>query len=79
MIKKLLALAAIGMMAGCAQPTVKAKTTKYTISKQYGEASKPLKIAVIEGCEYFVCSNSRGDVLTHKGNCKNPIHKGGNK
>ena len=75
MIKKLLALAAIGMMAGCAQPPVKAKTTKYTVQAYSGEASRPLKIATIEGCEYFVCSNSHGDILTHKGNCKNLIDK----
>lgn len=75
MIKKLLALAAIGMMAGCAQPTVKAKTTKYTFEQHTGRQSKPLKIAVIDGCEYFVCHNWKGDVLCHKGNCKNLIHK----
>ena len=28
----------------------------------------------IEGCEYFYNNSSRGDILTHKGNCKNPIH-----
>lgn len=28
----------------------------------------------IEGCEYFVNKNSYGNILTHKGNCKNPIH-----
>lgn len=75
MIKKLLALAAIGMMAGCTEPTVKAKPTKYTIPKHDGEASQPLKITVIEGCEYFVCNNWEGNILCHKGNCKNLIHK----
>lgn len=29
----------------------------------------------IEGCEYFVNQNGYGNTITHKGNCKNPIHK----
>jgi hypothetical protein len=29
----------------------------------------------IEGCEYIVTKNSYGNGLTHKGNCKNPIHQ----
>lgn len=29
----------------------------------------------IEGCEYIVTKNSYGNGLTHKGNCKNTIHK----
>ena len=31
-------------------------------------------IVTIEGCEYIVNQNSYGEILTHKGNCKNPIH-----
>ena len=32
-------------------------------------------VVVIEGCEYFVCGASGIEILSHKGNCKNPIHK----
>ncbi|MFC0185945.1 hypothetical protein SAMN04515674_113105 [Pseudarcicella hirudinis] len=32
-------------------------------------------IVQIEGCEYFRIENTHGYAnLTHKGNCKNPIH-----
>ncbi len=32
-------------------------------------------IVVIEGCEYFRFLSTHGYVhITHKGNCKNPIH-----
>ena len=32
------------------------------------------KIREIDGCEYIESRNAYGDVLSHKGNCKNPIH-----
>jgi len=32
-------------------------------------------VQVIEGCEYIVSRNGQGNVLSHKGNCKNEIHK----
>lgn len=39
-------------------------------------------IEIIDGCEYIVTRTSTGDgiseSLTHKGNCKNPIHSIGN-
>ena len=79
MNKLLLATLLIGMVGGCTEPTVASKPTNYTVPKIGGEASRPLKICVIEGCEYFTCDVYRGVVIVHKGNCKNPIHKGGNK
>ena len=30
---------------------------------------------VIEGCEYLKMHTHNNDILTHKGNCSNPIHK----
>ena len=33
------------------------------------------EVQTIEGCEYIVTKNSYGNGLTHKGNCKNEIHK----
>jgi hypothetical protein len=66
-------------ITGCTEPTVKSKTTNYTIPSEGNIASEPLKVCVIEGCEYFICKNYKGNVLCHKGNCRNPIHKGGNK
>ena len=68
MKKILLAALLIGVMGGCVEPTVKAKSTKYTVSR------KPLQLVDIEGCQYFVCDVYGGVVLCHKGNCKNIIH-----
>lgn len=33
------------------------------------------KIYTLEGCEYIVVGVGRSQWGTHKGNCKNPIHK----
>ena len=77
MIKKLLALAAIGMMAGCEEPTTTTKSTQHTV--KIGVDVKELKVVEIEGCEYFLGTFDRSAMFTHKGNCKNSIHTGGNK
>jgi len=74
MKKILLSALLIGVMGGCVEPTVKAKSTKYTVSRTGGEPSKPLQLVDIEGCQYFVCDVYDGVVLCHKGNCKNIIH-----
>jgi hypothetical protein len=34
-----------------------------------------LKIVVIEECEYFQMRTHNYDIITHKGNCRNPIHQ----
>ena len=75
MKKLILFTLAVGIIAGCTEPTVKSKTTNYTIPTQDNLASDPLKVCVIEGCEYFICKNYKGNILCHKGNCKNLIHK----
>jgi hypothetical protein len=38
-------------------------------------------IKTIDGCQYIetYSINTQTVTLTHKGNCNNPIHKGGNK
>jgi hypothetical protein len=77
--KLLLATLLIGMVSGCEEPTVSSKPTNYTIPSKGKLASDPLKVCVIEECEYFICENYKGNILCHKGNCKNIIHKGGNK
>jgi hypothetical protein len=75
MKKLILFTLAVGMIAGCTEPTVKSKTTNYTVPMVGGEASAPLKTCMIEGCEYFTCEVRGGVVVSHKGNCKNLIHK----
>jgi hypothetical protein len=79
MKKIILATLLIGMMGGCTKPTIVAKNTNYTIPIRNGYATQPLTVCVIEGCQYFICDINQYATLTHKGNCSNPIHKGGNK
>lgn len=52
------------------QNTVSTKETEV----DFGYMSN-LEIVKIEGCEYFYGDWSNATVLTHKGNCSNPIHK----
>jgi hypothetical protein len=68
--KGLLGLFAIGMMAGCTESNLKTKRTTIILN----DGDDPMQVVTIEGCEYLLCNNSHGDVIIHKGNCKNPIH-----
>lgn len=76
MKKIILATLFIGMIYGCQKPTVKSKRTNIVI--EFG--SDPLEVVTIEGCEYFRTETAHNFfTLTHKGNCKNQIHEGGDK
>lgn len=47
-------------------------------SLRYGDngLNTSLEIYVIDSCEYIGnLQGNRADILTHKGNCKNPIHR----
>jgi hypothetical protein len=55
----------------CTDSNVETKAT--TI--QVGSYSTPLRIIVIDKCEYLWGDWSHATVLTHKGNCSNSIHK----
>ena len=71
MKSKLFILAlAIGMV-GCYDVNVKHESTDYVIRAN----NKPLTIVVVDSCEYLYCEWGGATVLTHKGNCSNPIHK----
>lgn len=74
-MKKLFtAVLLVVMASSCTDTNFKtAKTT--TIYSSVGVNT----VVEIDSCEYLVCEVHNGVVLTHKGNCKNPIHKGGNK
>ena len=39
-----------------------------------GKANLSLNIQEIDGCEYIVSENGYGNIVSHKGNCKNPFH-----
>jgi hypothetical protein len=79
MKKIILATLLIGMMSCRKEPTIKDKPTNYTLRLGNSNEGRNVNIAVIERCEYFVCFNTGGNILCHKGNCSNPIHKGCNK
>jgi len=75
MKKLLIATLLIGMMGSCTEPTVGITRTNYVISG----LNSPLKIVDIDSCQYLFGEWGNATVLTHKGNCSNSIHKGGNK
>ena len=65
----------IAMISGCIYtPNVDKANTEYVIST----LNSPLKIVSIDSCQYLYGDWGNATVLTHKGNCSNPIHKGGN-
>lgn len=69
-MKKILIIALTLAMFSCKQPNVKKQTTTY----QIGDELNALEIVTIDGCEYLYGPWGNATVLTHKGNCKNPIH-----
>ena len=71
--KLMLIALAIGMM-GCDERNVPSQKTEYMINT-YGK----VEIVVIDSCEYLYGPWGNATVLTHKGNCSNHIHKGGDK
>ena len=71
MKKLLIATLLIGMVSSCQEATVTKQSTE--IVTEYG--NKPLRLIVIEDCEYFEYSSGHRYSLCHKGNCKNLIHK----
>lgn len=75
MKKILTAVLLIGMMSSCTERNVETVDTKYVIR----DGMNPLRVIIIDSCQYLWGTDGHADVLTHKGNCNNPIHKGGNK
>ena len=75
MKKVLLATLLIGMVSSCEEATTTAQSTQHSV--KIGVSATKLKVVEIEGCEYFMGDYDRSAMFTHKGNCKNPIHKGG--
>lgn len=56
-------------ISGCKKSNVTEVKTDYII-----DDNTPLKIVVIDNCEYLYGAWGNATVLTHKGNCKNDIH-----
>jgi hypothetical protein len=55
-------LIVIGMISGCED------------AQQRERHVKSLQVVERDGCEYIVCLNGHGNLYSHKGDCKNPIH-----
>lgn len=44
------------------------------VCKPIGDKNEDFTIVTIDQCEYIKTHVYSGEVYTHKGNCKNPIH-----
>ncbi len=72
MKKILLSGMVLTSLASCGESSVSSKETNHKLG---ATGSILLRDVEIEGCEYFFCEKTNGIILTHKGNCSNPIHK----
>jgi hypothetical protein len=70
MKKLILSTLLIGMMSGCGESNIE----KVETQKKYLKTGYPIEIVTIDSCEYIYGPWGNATVLTHKGNCKNPIH-----
>lgn len=69
-MKQLLVVVALALVSCSREGQVPAKPTQYKV----GEFIDPIEVVEIDGCEYLFGDWHNATVLTHKGNCKNPIH-----
>jgi len=65
-------LAVLSGLVSCKSPEPNVPKTKTTY--QIDNELNPIKMVVIDSCEYLYAPWGNATVLTHKGNCKNPIH-----
>jgi hypothetical protein len=72
---KLMIIVLIMGMVSCTEKNVPSHKTGYVVSNTLPQ----LEVVVIDSCEYLYGPWGNATVLTHKGNCSNPIHKGGDK
>jgi hypothetical protein len=70
-MKKLFIAVMLLTLTSCYEPNVKRESTGYVIKA----GSSPIKIITVDRCQYLFGDWSHATVLTHKGNCNNPIHK----
>lgn len=58
------------LLVSCYHPNVEKKSTTYVIEPTHS----PLEVILIDSCQYLYGYWGSTIVLTHKGNCSNPIH-----
>jgi hypothetical protein len=66
-------LALLSGLVSCKSPEPNVPKTKTTY--QIASDLAILEIVIIDSCEYLYGPWGNATVLTHKGNCKNPIHQ----
>ena len=65
-------LALLSGLVSCSGPSnVDKKKTTYIVR----DNELPVEIVIVDNCEYLYGPWGNATVLTHKGNCKNPIHQ----
>lgn len=67
-MKKIIVLLLIVSLVGCGYKNDK------SIKGENNSDLAGLKVIVLDGCEYFQFKSYTYYSITHKGNCKNPIH-----
>lgn len=58
------------LLVSCHQPNVNKAPTAFVVTQECG----PLEIIKIDSCQYLFGDWGNATVLTHKGDCTNPIH-----
>ena len=71
------ALVALAIFTSCG-PSKEEYEAEQARKIKSGEMIGEYKVEVIDGCEYLTAGFHDNSVITHKGNCKNPIHKTNN-
>jgi uncharacterized lipoprotein YajG len=78
MSKIITILATVFLLYGCGSDPIpqNQQTPIYEIRQIKVDAVYSLSIVSIDSCEYIVFNAFRpAGLMTHKGNCKNPIHR----
>ena len=70
-MKKLFIAVMLFTLASCYEPNVKNVRTGHYV----GTFGRPIGIITIDKCQYLFGDWGSASILTHKGNCNNPIHK----
>lgn len=71
-MKKLMLFISATILLSCNQDQQEAAHFVSTI--QLDGQNVNVKIIEYEGCEYLYIQTSYAGIMSHKGNCKNPIH-----
>lgn len=57
------------------EPIITANPNRYELSSTSQYSDRTYRTYTLEGCEYIVVGMGNFQWGSHKGNCKNPIHK----